>query len=648
MSQPHNVTIDRDMGIALPDGTRLSAQVWMPDGPGPFPAILEYLPYRKSDGTAARDHGMHLAFAQQGYVSIRVDRRGTGDSEGSFDDEYSEEELSDGEDIIAWIADQTWCNGNVGIQGISWGGFNGLQLAARRPPALKAVISIGTTVNRYTDDIHYKGGIQLSENIGWVATATSWNSMPPDPALIENWREIWLKRLENAPNLGKIWTEHKNRDDYWKHGSVCEDYSVITTPTLIMGGQLDGYRNAMSELVENGPGVVKGVLGPWNHKYPHISTISPATDYIGDALNWWDRWLKGVENSAENDPAYRAYIMDSCTPDPALKARPGRWVSEADWPSDNVTVQTHKLCDAPQKITTDLLCGQGCGEYFPFGFGPGELPDDQTADNARSLCFDVSVPETTDILGASTVNLTIAADQPRAQVVVRLCDERPDGTSALITLGMLNLRHHQGSDTMRDLTPGEPVTVSIPLDHSAYRLPAGHKLRVAISPSYWPYAWPEAAPATLTVHKASLTLPCRKTIADSDEWHYDTPRPMEARDIQMNEIGKEEKQRKTDPITGESTLVIRSGRNEVTDQINDLTTGSEMSEIWTIHPDNPASARVEIIWQRWLKRDGVTAHSHLVTRQTTSADHFHIEQDFTVSENGEQVFQRMTKDDIAR
>lgn len=648
MSHPHTVTIHRDMGIALSDGTRLSAQVWMPDGPGPFPAILEYLPYRKSDGTAARDHGMHLAFAQQGYVSVRVDRRGCGDSEGSFDDEYSEEELSDGEDIIAWIADQPWCSGNVGIQGISWGGFNGLQLAARRPPALKAVISIGTTVNRYTDDIHYKGGIQLSENIGWVATATSWNSIPPDPALIKNWREIWLERLNDTPFLGKIWTEHKNRDNYWKHGSVCEDYSAITTPTLIMGGQLDGYRNAMSELVEHGPGVVKGVLGPWNHKYPNISTISPATDYIDDALTWWDRWLKGVENGAENDPAYRAYIMDSCTPDPALKARPGRWVAEASWPSENVTTATHNLCNTPQTIATDLLCGQGCGEYFPFGFGPGELPDDQTADNARSLCFDIPVTETTDILGAPSVTLTIAADQPRAQVIVRLCDERPDGTSALIALGMLNLRHHLGSDAMRDLTPGEPVTVTIPLDQSAYRLPAGHKLRVAISPSYWPYAWPEADAATLTLHNATLALPCRNTIAESNEWHYDAPRKMETRDIQVNEAGKEEKTWKTDPVSGEVTMIIRSGRSEVTDQVNGLITGSDMSEHWTIHPDDPASARVEIIWERWLTRDGITAHSHLITRQASSADHFHIEQVFTVSENGAQVFHRTTKDDLAR
>ncbi|VAV88665.1 Mll5128 protein, partial [hydrothermal vent metagenome] len=244
--------IDPDMGIILPDGTRLSARVWMPQGKGPLPAILEYLPYRKSDGTAARDHGMHLHFARAGYVCLRVDRRGCGDSEGLFDDEYSEEELNDGVDIINWIATQDWCDGNVGIQGISWGGFNGVQLAARRPEALKAVISIGTTVDRYHDDIHFKGGIQLGENIGWAATVMSWFAMPPDPAIVgDKWRDMWLNRLENTPFLAGIWTRHPTRDGYWKHGSICEDYSAIKAPVLVIGGLHDGYRNAMAAMVEN-------------------------------------------------------------------------------------------------------------------------------------------------------------------------------------------------------------------------------------------------------------------------------------------------------------------------------------------------------------------------------------------------------------
>ena len=246
ISAKANVTVHDDMRIPVRDGITLSARVWMPLGAKrtPLPAILEMLPYRKRDGTAARDATTHAQFSQQGYVCLRVDLRGCGESEGLFDDEYSEQELSDIEDVIAWIAAQTWCSGAVGIMGISWGGFNGLQVAALRPPALKAVISLCSSVDRFADDIHYKGGCQLMENIGWAATATSWFSMPPDPALVgDPWRDIWLKRLENTTAMISPWLRHSSRDDYWKHGSVCEDFSRIEAAVLNIGGWHDGYRN---------------------------------------------------------------------------------------------------------------------------------------------------------------------------------------------------------------------------------------------------------------------------------------------------------------------------------------------------------------------------------------------------------------------
>ncbi|TJV20271.1 MAG: CocE/NonD family hydrolase, partial [Mesorhizobium sp.] len=144
--------------------------VWMPADAAddPVPAILEHLPYRKRDGTIFRDQLTHPYFAGYGYASIRVDMRGNGDSEGLMDDEYSEQELQDACDVIAWAAAQPWCNGNVGMMGISWGGFNCLQVAAKQPPALKAVISLCSTVDRYADDIHYKGGCLLIENFGWA------------------------------------------------------------------------------------------------------------------------------------------------------------------------------------------------------------------------------------------------------------------------------------------------------------------------------------------------------------------------------------------------------------------------------------------------------------------------------------------------
>ncbi len=369
--------IDRDFGIPLPDGTRLSAKLWMPANAktDPVPAIIEYLPYRKTDGTAARDDTMHPWFAARGYACLRVDRRECGDSEGLYDDEYSERELQDGVDLIHWVAAQPWCTGRIGMQGISWGGFNGVQIAARAPEPLKAVISIGTTADRYHDDIHYKGGIQIGENIGWAATATSWFSMPPDPELMggNSWRDTWLRRLEQTPFVAERWTRHSDRDDYWKHGSICESYDTINAAVLVLGGLHDGYRNAMSAMLKGISSPVQGIVGPWGHKYPHISHIAPAIDYLNIALRWWDRWLKEIDNGADTDPAYRAYVMDSVRPDPALRERPGQWIAEPTWPSPDIHVETLPFGEGTlgregpfsAEIETDMACGRAAREFFP-------------------------------------------------------------------------------------------------------------------------------------------------------------------------------------------------------------------------------------------------------------------------------------------
>ncbi len=179
--------------IAMPDGTRLAARIWMPEDAEarPVPAILEYIPYRKNDKTLERDHARAPWLAAQGYAYVRVDLRGSGESEGVMQDEYTPVELQDGCDVIAWIADQAWCDGGVGIVGISWGGFNGLQIAALRPPALKAVVTICSTDDRYADDIHYMGGTLLCEQLSWASVMFGINTLPPDPAHVgDRWRVL--------------------------------------------------------------------------------------------------------------------------------------------------------------------------------------------------------------------------------------------------------------------------------------------------------------------------------------------------------------------------------------------------------------------------------------------------------------------------
>ncbi len=316
----------RDVWIPMPDGTPLHARVWAPATDEPVPALLEYLPYRLDDWTAPRDSERHPWYAAHGYASIRVDIRGTGSSDGLFVDEYSAQELDDGVAVIEWIAAQAWCTGAVGVFGISWGGFNGLQLAARAPEALKAVVTVCSTDDRFDNDVHYMGGAVLGIDMAaWGATMFAFNSRPPRPEVVGDcWVGRWRERLEANRPMTPTWLAHQERDDYWRHGSVCEDYSSIDAAVLAVGGWADPYRDAVLRLVENLPGPAKGIVGPWSHQYPDRGLApGPSMGFLQETLRWWDRWLKGVDTGVEEDPALRAFLSDSEPPATSYPSAPG-------------------------------------------------------------------------------------------------------------------------------------------------------------------------------------------------------------------------------------------------------------------------------------------------------------------------------------
>src|ERR1700687_3249812 len=268
---PCAVEVLETVWIPLADGTRLAARMWLPIGAkaNPVPAILECVPYRRRDGTRLRDEPMHAYFAGYGYASVRVDLRGSGDSDGLLDDEYLKQEQDDALEVIDWLAVQPWCTGRVGMLGISWGGFNSLQVGARRPTALRAIITSCSTDDRYNDDIHYMGGCILGDNFSWASTFFGQVSPPPpDPEVVgERWRDMWLERLEGTPLLLGRWLSHQRRDAYCKHGSVCENYGDIQCPVFVIGGWNDGYQNAIPRLLEGLKVPRVGVVGAWSHTY---------------------------------------------------------------------------------------------------------------------------------------------------------------------------------------------------------------------------------------------------------------------------------------------------------------------------------------------------------------------------------------------
>ncbi|MCY0095587.1 CocE/NonD family hydrolase [Hoeflea ulvae] len=657
---PREIIEIADQPIVMPDGCRLSARVWMPKDAEdhPVPLILEHLPYRKRDGTIVRDSLTHPWMAGQGYACVRVDMRGNGDSEGLMADEYTAQELQDACDVIAWAVAQPWCSGTAGMMGISWGGFNSLQVAALRPPALKAIITICSTVDRFADDIHLKGGCLLGENFGWAANMLSYSSRPPDPLLIgPGWRELWLNRLEHMPFLAREWISRQARDDYWKHGSVCEDFGAIEAAVLSIGGWHDGYRNTISHLVENIEAPVKGIVGPWIHKYPHYAGPEPRIGFLQEAKRWWDHWLKGADNGAESLPAYRAWLMDSIKPQRWVDERPGRWIAESEWPSPDSDELVLKLGDGSlgeAELTTAVPvntpndCGSQAGEYFPFAYGP-ELPDEQTPDDLRSACFDGEVlTETLDIVGAPKLALTLHSDKPMAQLVVRLCDLRPDGTSALITMGVLNLTHSKSSEQPELLTPGEVFDTTVVLDQIAYRIPAGHRLRIAVSTACWPFIWPTPERATVTLEAGKLALPLRTVIADADECSFEKPvgaTPWQHENLRPSASTR---QSETDPATGVVTTTIFNDAGENRDSDHGLVSGSTTHETWSIHPDDPLSATSHIRWEQTIGRDHWQTATVAEMKMRCDRDWFYITGKLVATENGEVMFDKDWDEKIAR
>jgi hypothetical protein len=657
-SFPHQLTETPDMGIVLADGCRLSARVWMPVDAvrNPVPAILEYIPYRKRDGTLPRDELMHPYFAGHGYADVRVDMRGTGDSDGLMDDEYTLQELSDACEVIDWLSRQPWCSGQIGMMGKSWGGFNCLQTAFLRPPALKAVVSVMSTTDRFADDIHFKGGCLMGENLGWGATMLSYSSRPPDPALRADWREVWLERLRANPFLAPRWAGHQTRDGYWTHGSVCEDWAAIEVPVLSFGGWADGYMNTVSHLVRNLRVPVQGIVGPWVHQYPHTAVPGPQAGFLQLALRWWDRWLKGIPNGAEDDPAYRAFVIDSHPPDASAPTRPGRWQAETVWPSPHVRTDSLALSaggvlggaggriDRPVKTPQHL--GLHAGEYFPMGLN-AEMPGDQRHDDALSVTFDADpLPQGTRLLGAAVLRARVSADRPLAFLVARLCDVAPDGSSSRIAHGMLNLCHRYSRETPTPMVPGEAVDIALTFDQTAWRLATGHRLRLALSTTYFPFLWPSPDAATVTLHEGTLDLP----LHDGTHQPCTLPEPEAAPPWRHRVLRKGAASRRIeqDLVTGRRSLIVEDDTGDTENLTHGLVTGETVRESWSVHPDDPLSAEARIVWDQRLSRGAWSVRTEARTRMTATATDLRMTAELVAWEGMTEVFRRSWDEIVPR
>lgn len=506
------------MFLTMSDGIRVAVSLHFPQGDGPWPVVFEARPYRKDD--ISWSEPIYRRLADEGGLAVcRADVRGTGSSEGVADDEYTDREWQDHLETIDWLSSQPWSNGNVGMYGTSYSGFNSLQVAALRPPALKAIIPIFATDRRYTDDVHFGGGIRRGiDFLDYPLMMVAMNALPPVPGVFgEGWREEWLRRIDSNEPWELQWLEHQNEDDYWRHGSVAFDYGNIQAATMIIAGHADGYHNMAFRTFEALEGPKRILFGPWSHMSPRLAMPGPRIDHVPEMIRWWQRWLRGDDNGVEREAPVTMFVRRSTRPQPDLDSYEGEWRLESEWPPSRQREERWELSSARAARATapaqagDTLDVRGdvgitgsiwCAGDLPFG-----TPWDQRADEAFSLVYDwPEFTEAFEIMGHPRVDLVVASSTRVAFVSVKLCDVFPDGTSALVTRGVLNLTHRNSHQTPEPLVPGDQVSVTVELDATSWIWEPGHGLRLDVAGADFPSSWPPPESGTITIDRAGSAL----------------------------------------------------------------------------------------------------------------------------------------------
>lgn len=507
-----------DCWIEMNDGVRLAASVWLPDQ-RPVPCVLEALPYRKDDITASYGETYEL-LARAGFAACRVDVRGTGSSGGIATDEYGDLEVSDLTTVITWLAAQDWCTGKVGMFGTSYSGFNSLHLAAAGVPELGAVCAIYSSDDRFTDDVHYTGGVlRAVDVVDYITYMVPMNALPPVPALWgDGWLDEWHRRIELTEPWMLTWLHEQTDSAFWRRGSIRtgpdgQGYERISCPTMLIGGWADGYRNNTFRTVAELQVPWRLLLGPWSHQGGDVARPGPRIDVDAEMIAWFDEHLRG--GPAAHPAPIQVFVRHWTAPEPDLDSHAGVWRYEPGWPLERATTRTLVLGEGtstlPVRPDTGMAAWISCAGGLPWG-----QPLDQRADDARSITTDWPVAdEAIEVLGHCRARLRVQSSAPVAYVSAKLTDVAPDGSSTLVTRGLLNLCYRgswpadpsgrPGVAPSR-LTPGEWYEVEVELEATSWVFEPGHTIRLSLAGTDWPNCWTPPEPLQLVVDRAASSF----------------------------------------------------------------------------------------------------------------------------------------------
>jgi putative CocE/NonD family hydrolase len=638
------VKIDRRVFVPMQDGTRIALTLYLPDAPadGPFPAVLESLPYRKDDDCFTRDYRTYTYLAERGLAGVRIDIRGTGASTGIIVDEYVEQEQLDNLAVMEWLETQEWCDGNLGMWGISWGGFSALQAAMLRPPQLKAIAAMHATHDRFACDVHYTGGsAHAAEQLDWPGSMVTTNALPPDPDVFgEGWYEEWMRRLDATPQWSFEWLNHQHRDPYWLHGSPAADYPSIECPTLLIGGWLDGYVDGMLAMTEHLTCPTRTVIGPWGHYRPATGVPAPTLDHFDLLARWFGHHLRDDENGVMAMPPVTIYVRTA--PPYDAEEVSGMWRSELAWPPADRQAHVFEL-DEMEHGSTEWSGPQWVGSHAPFWDRAGFRTNDSSEDDAVSMHFSTPpLSEPMEILGSPLVSARVTTNREVGLLAARLLTVDPDGHGHLICRASRNLAFHADLSSPESPRPGEPmdIVIHLPELRRSSRSAGASVFRCLAPTSRWSGAL-EGFTLIVDPSRSSVTLPLvgprpAEQLLDIP-WMTDLP-PAPSQVTRSISEWKGDRQ-------GDRS-VFRRVKGD-TERQPGLTYTTDQWWTVSVGDEDPASTHAHIQSRVTLERPGwsVTTEGSI---DISAVETFEVTIELSARHNREEVFRRRWKESIPR
>jgi predicted acyl esterase len=491
-----DVRIERDLRIPMRDGIHLAANLYLPEAPGRYPALLQYTPYLK-DGMGGRGsiEVGQIALARRGYACLSLDFRGYGESEGIPAPPFAPAEKLDGHDALAWIADQPWCTGRTGIWGISYGGNTALSIASTKPPSLGAIVAIHAIDNEYTGAAWPHGcrGALVGE-IDWGFRVAGIQLLPP-LRFGKDWKVRWRARLEA---IDQPFTFHWHSIPPAMWAAWATDIEAIEAPTFAVSAWHDSYPRETVAYHDRLQAPRRLLLGPWKHELPDLA-VHERIGFFETMARWFDRWLKGRPDAAgAGGPAviFFEQLGDG-------------WRTAEEWPPETAvtrelfagadgTLSTHPALEGEDVYRVDPTVGLAALPWDWTTPTPA-TPPDISPDDHRALAW-TSEPQADGlrITGLPEVAVVLRSDRPDVPLRAWLADVAPGGFSTLISQGWVRPAHLVGGP----LDPARAYEIRVPLNPTSYRLPAGHRLRLAVAGSHFPALVPAPDGATFRVARS--------------------------------------------------------------------------------------------------------------------------------------------------